>query len=162
MKDPIKVKKGKKSRIAGKDFELRVRKDLESKGWVCDKWTNNVELPKRELNSEEDYEEYPVNELYGKLIPAKAKFNPFTKSIMMNSGGFPDFICFKFIKKNDYPYEDMSYMVIGVESKMDGKLNKEEKEKCVWILKNKIFSRILIASKIKIKNKIHVHYEEFI
>ena len=38
------VKKGKKSRAAGARFELRVRKDLEDKGWIVDKWSNNVEF----------------------------------------------------------------------------------------------------------------------
>ena len=33
---------GKKSRAAGLAFERRVRKDLEQKGWVCDKWSNQV------------------------------------------------------------------------------------------------------------------------
>ena len=37
--------------------------------------------------------------------------------------------------------------VIGVESKMDGKLDKIEKQKCRWLLKNNIFSKILIAQK---------------
>ena len=35
----------------------------------------------------------------------------------------------------------------SVESKMNGTLSKIEKEKCVWYLKNEIFSKILIAKK---------------
>ena len=35
---------GKKNRQAGARFELRVRKDLESKGWIVSKWMNNVEF----------------------------------------------------------------------------------------------------------------------
>ena len=38
-----KKKQGKKNRAAGAAFELRVRKDLESQGWIVDKWSNNVE-----------------------------------------------------------------------------------------------------------------------
>ena len=37
-------KQGKKNRQAGARFELKVRKDLESKGWIVDKWSNNVEF----------------------------------------------------------------------------------------------------------------------
>ena len=44
MKDPIKVAMGKKSKAKGMRFESKVRKDLESKGWIVDKWTNNVEF----------------------------------------------------------------------------------------------------------------------
>ena len=39
-----KQKQGKKNRQAGARFELKVRSDLESKGWIVDRWTNNVEL----------------------------------------------------------------------------------------------------------------------
>ncbi len=35
---------GKKSKDAGRRFELKVRKDLEDKGWIVDKWSNNVEF----------------------------------------------------------------------------------------------------------------------
>ncbi len=38
------VKKGRKSRAKGARFELKVREDLESKGWIVDKWSNNVEF----------------------------------------------------------------------------------------------------------------------
>jgi len=35
---------GKKNRAAGARFELKVRHDLESKGWIVFKNTNNVEF----------------------------------------------------------------------------------------------------------------------
>ena len=35
---------GKKNRAAGARFELKVRKDLEEKGWIVSKWMNNVEF----------------------------------------------------------------------------------------------------------------------
>lgn len=74
----------------------------------------------------------------GRLVKSKPKFNPFTKSLMMNSAGFPDLIAFRL-------REGGSYEVIGVEVKMNGIISKEEKEKCGWYLQKGIFSRILIA-----------------
>ena len=87
----------------------------------------------------------------GKLVKCRPKFNPFTKRLIMNTGGFPDFIAFQRKENGDYK-------VIGVEVKMNGTLSKIEKEKCAWYLKNKIFSEILIASKLKIKNRVHIEY----
>ena len=73
----------------------------------------------------------------GRLVKSKPKFNPFTKSLMMNTAGFPDFIAFKRIEEG--------YDIIGVEVKVNGLLSREEKEKCHWLLENKIFSRVLVA-----------------
>lgn len=56
----IKVKQGKKNRRQGAEFEKKVRADLESKGWIVDKWTNNVEFGE-------------VIDI-GKLVPSKPKF----------------------------------------------------------------------------------------
>jgi len=112
--------RGKKSRAAGARFELKVRNELESKGLIIDKWTNNVDL---EL---------------GKLVKSKRKFNPYSKILGIGTG-FPDFIGIK-RKKTGYD-------VIGIEVKGNGWLDKIEKEKCKWLLDNKIFSRILIAKK---------------
>jgi len=142
-----KSKIGKKSRADGKKWELVVRKDLESKGWVVDRWTNQVEH--NESSNPLEWEGGM------KLVPAKAKFNPYTKSLMMGSGGFPDFIAFA---KNNQTKESYAifddkygvksdYSIIGVESKINGNLDKEEKEKCQWLLANNIFSIILVASK---------------
>jgi hypothetical protein len=89
----------------------------------------------------------------GKLVKCKPKFNPFTKQLMMNTGGFPDFIAFKQTGKN--------YKIIGVEVKGNGWLDKDEKEKCKWLLDNKIFSRILIAKKSKERGKIdYIDFKE--
>jgi len=129
------VKRGKSSRAAGSRFELRVRKDLEEKGRIVDKWSNNVDLEG------------------GKLIMAKRKFNPFSK-VMTIGTGFPDFIILKHV-------HDEMYSVIGVEVKLNGLLSKEEKEKCAWLLKNKIFSKIWIARAEKKGNKIEVVYDDF-
>lgn len=163
-----KVKMGKASRAAGTRFELRVREDLESKKWIVDKWTNNVEFIKviddakiKDValmnNGKFDVGmEIKKSHVIGKIIKAKPKFvyNPQLKRRipMGMSSGFPDFIALKSFRCGTCHIEDVceegcSYEVIGVESKMDGKLDKSEKEKSEWYLKNNIFSRILIASK---------------
>jgi len=129
LKKKSKIKKGAKSRAGGSQFELRVRKDLEEKGWVVDKWSNNV--------SE------------GKLIPCRRKFNPFNK-VMTIGTGFPDFVCFS--RRGDL------FKVIGVEVKMNGNLSRVEKEKCKFYLEAGIFSEILVASKKKVKNRVRVEY----
>ena len=134
MKTSSKSKRGKLARAAGARFELKVRNDLEKENWIIDKWTNNVNLKER------------------KLIKCKPKFNPFTKSLMMNTPGFPDFIAFR--KKGKL------YDIIGVEVKGNGFLDKTEKEKCKFLLEKKIFSRILIAKKSKKRGKIE--YVDFV
>ena len=146
MKDPKKVKMGKASKAAGQRFEKRVREDLEKKNWIIDKWGNNVEF--RAPNAEEINEALQVTgsgfaaQRVGKLIKAKPKFvfNPGLKRRipMGMSSGFPDFIAFQHHVKLS--------SIIGVESKMNGILDKEEKEKCKWLLENNIFFCILIAS----------------
>jgi len=153
--------RGKKARAAGGRFELKVRKDLEAKGWIVDKWSNNVEFelikPTEELGSIHKgikimEEKAKLEILDAKLIPAKRRYNPFSKALAIGTG-FPDFICFKKLEVetcafvNGEPYSDEVYEIIGVESKSNGTLDKEEKAKCVWYLENNIFSKILIAKK---------------
>ena len=121
FKKKSEIKKGRKSRASGSQFELKVRRDLENKGRVVDKWNNNVDL------------------VEGKLVIAKRKYNPFKKMLVIGTG-FPDFISIKQI------YEGV-YSVIGVEVKINGILSKIEKEKCAWYLQKKIFSAIWIAKK---------------
>ncbi len=113
--------RGKKAKAVGARFELKVRKYWEEKNYIIDKWSSNVDL---EL---------------GKIIPAKRKFNPF-KKVMVIGTGFPDFIGIRHIGGE-------SYRVIGIEVKINGLLSKEEKEKCKFYLQKKIFSNILIAKK---------------
>lgn len=135
VKSKKEQQKGKKSRAAGGRFELGVRKDLENKERIVCKWMNNIDLEK------------------GKIISAKRKYNPFLKQLVVGTG-FPDFISIQHIR------EDL-YSVIGVESKMNGILSKEEKEKCRWYLKNKIFSKILIARKGKKRGEIeYIDFKE--
>jgi len=124
------VLRGRKSKAAGGQFELRVRKDLEGKGWIVDKWSNNIGE--------------------GVVVAAKRKFNPFSK-VMAIGTGFPDFMAFQLMN-------DGLYRVIGVEVKMNGTLSREEKDKCRIYLDKKIFSEIWVASKIKEKNRVKVRY----
>jgi len=147
------IKRGKTSRAAGSRFELKVRRDLEDKGRVVDKWNNNVDLPSRGDSSKDDSGEPSGEPEEGKLIIAKRKFNPFSK-VMTIGTGFPDFISIKHI-------HDGLYSVIGVEVKMNGFLSKIEKEKCAWYLKNKIFGSIWIAKAIKHGRKTDVEYIDF-
>ncbi|HKZ33754.1 MAG TPA: hypothetical protein VJ142_00755 [Candidatus Nanoarchaeia archaeon] len=112
--------RGKKSRAAGARFERKVRVGLENVGWIVDKWTNNVDLETK------------------KLVKAKRKFNPFLKILGIGTG-FPDFIAFR--RKRG------GYEIMGVEVKSNGYLNKEEKEKCKFLLEKKIFGGILIAKR---------------
>ena len=123
---------GKKNRAAGSRFELKVRKDLEAQGYVIDKWTNNVNLEE------------------GKIVPAKRKYNPFLRALSIGTG-FPDFIGIKIKPRK----------VIGVEVKRKGYLDKDEKEKCKFYLKKKLFSKILIAKAVKEGRKINIEYIDF-
>lgn len=127
---------GKRNRNSGRIFETKVREDLEKMGWVVDKWTNTV-----------DYDKL-------KLVPAKRKYNPF-KKVMVIGTGFPDFIAIKSVKEESIFNElgesinsnEPKFEVVGVEVKSNGYLSKEEKGMCMWLLENKIFSKILIAKK---------------
>jgi len=130
MKVESKSKRGRLARASGARFELKVRADLESEGWILTKWMNNI-------NS-------------GKIIPAKRKFNPFLKFMTIGTG-FPDFVAFK---KDGEKYE-----VIGVEVKSNGYLDREEKEKCIFLLDKNVFSKVLIAKKGK-RNE-GIIYEDF-
>lgn len=134
---------GKRNRINGAIFEKLVRKDLESEGWIVSRWQNNVEF----FEEENQIPDEDGKCVYAKLIPAKAS------RFRLSSTGFPDFICLMELEKD--------YNVIGVEVKTNGILSKEEKEKCAWLIENNIFSKILIASKYKEKNRVKIKYTEF-
>ena len=151
--DRFKVTKsemGKKSKSAGMRFELKVRKDLESQGWIVDKWTNNVEFLYQAGNWD-----YIEDAKVGKMHPAKSnRFN-------MRSTGFPDFIAFRMCEDRCFKMlNNPVYEVIVVEVKSNGTLRKIEKEKCQWYLDNNIFSKILIASKGDSRGEIV--YKEFV
>lgn len=127
------IKKGRLSKARGSRFELKVRKDLEKKGRIVDKWTNNVDLDKREI------------------VQAKRKYNPFKRAMTIGTG-FPDFISIKHVHNE-------LYSIIGVEVKMNGILSKREKEKCAFYLQKKVFSQIWIAKKGKKRGEIE--YDDF-
>jgi hypothetical protein len=130
-------KRGKRSRAAGRKFELDTRRDLESRGYIVCKWCNTVDL----INM--------------KLTESKPKFNPFTRMPMMISSGFPDFIAYKQKEKG-------RYNVLGVESK-SGKtgLDKKEKEMATWLLDNNIFSKFYTSRPIKVGRRKQVVYQKF-
>ncbi len=115
-------KQGKLSRAKGQRFEAKVRQELEKMGWTVSKWMNTVDFDKEGK--------------IGKIVPAKRKYNPFLKALSLGTG-FPDFICFK--------REGDKFDVIGLEVKGNGYLDQIEKGMCIWLLNNRIFSRILIA-----------------
>jgi hypothetical protein len=141
-------KRGKSNRAKGQRFEAKVRQNLEELGWVVGKWTNTVD--------------YDKNAKAGKIVPAKRKYNPFSKVLTIGTG-FPDFICFRRnSERNSNNEEDSSsrnFEVIGLEVKGNGYLDQIEKGMCFWLLKNKIFSRILIAKKTKTND---IEYIDFL
>lgn len=168
MKKIDKVKQGKSNRKSGSEWERTVRHDLEESGWIVSKWMNQVEL--LWSNKEGFTTKRNDGTIFGKLIPAKHKFNPFNK-IMTIGTGLPDFICFRKKKLSfseiyenqvikEYIDEMNVYEVIGVEAKSNGYLDKEEKEKIEWLLKKGIFSKIIIAMKDK-KKRGGIIYKEY-
>ncbi len=156
---------GKKNRQAGARFEIRVRKDLESKGWIVAKWMNNIsDYPENNINLP------PEKRGNRKLVKVKNKFLGSGRPMMLGAG-FPDFIVYmiendlewaqKYVlprmlggftepnTKGEIPLESFKLegIIIGIEVKSNGYLTKEEKEKCKWYLDNKVFSKIFIAKK---------------
>lgn len=90
------------SKRKGSDWEYRVKKYFEDMGYLVSRWSSNVDLKKN------------------KLIPARPRFNPGTKSFLMNSAGFPDFVVVS------------PYFWFFVECKLNGKLSAEEKKKAAF------------------------------
>ena len=128
-------KQGKANRAAGKRFELKVRQDLESKGWIVFRNSNDV-----------------IDE---KFKQTTGHWNPFTHSIMTAQSGFPDFIC---IKAHDLSKPE-TYQVKFVECKLGKYLDKKEKEKCRWII-DKLYIKVMVAYKGDKRGEII--YEDFI
>ena len=138
---------GKANRAAGARFEAKGRKDLESKGWIVSRWSNNVKLEECKINGK------MINLFNGvhELVPAKST------RFRSNTHGFPDFIVYRQIFR---PRMVMNhYQIQGIEFKSNGYLNPEEKEKCKWLIKNNVFSKILIAKKGKKRGEII--YDDF-
>jgi hypothetical protein len=136
-----KRKMGKAARAAGKRFELQVRKNLELRGFVVCKWTNTVEFDDTGK---------------GKLMIAKSKYNPFLKRVLSEGQGWPDFIAIRHDKKLPHLFD-----VIGVESKKAKYLDAKEKKMGVFLLENKIFSRIYVAYPVKEGRRSKIIYQRF-
>ena len=100
---------GKRNLEKGRRFENKVRKDLESKGWIVSRWQNNVELVCTKV---EPLKENPnfVKEVrfIGELIPARQ--GRFRKT----STGFPDFIAYKIITLDEL------YQKLRTNTKVEG------------------------------------------
>lgn len=137
-------KQGKKNRAAGKRFELKVRKDLEDKGWIVFRNSNDVSEPF----------ETDIGEYSREFKQTTGHWNPFTKSIMTAQSGFPDFIC---VKAHDLS-NPATYLVQFVECKTGKYLDKKEKEKCEWIV-NKLMIKVFTAYKGDKRGEIT--YDEF-
>jgi len=155
MKKIDKQKQGKRNIGIGRRFEAKVYKDLEAKGWICARWTKNVEAEFKVKIKGMGKVQYRK-----RLIPARqGKFRKV-------STGFPDFIAFKrdfglIVEKNGKEiildissFKPNIYTIEGIECKSNGYLTKEEKEKCDWLLDNNVFSKILIAKKGKKRGEI--------
>jgi hypothetical protein len=174
MKEKIKRTRseiGKKNKIDGAKFELLVRKKLESEGWIVSKWQNNIEW---EQYASDGFDGKDNSNLrIGKIISAKRKYNPFNKVLTIGTG-FPDFVCFRkadikvklgnvFLDEDEFKckteiivgealeeptvHSNTAFLVVGVEAKSNGILDKEEKEKIKWLLENNIFSKFIVAKK---------------
>ena len=76
-------KQGRLNRAAGKRFELKVKADLESKGWIVFRNSNDVE----QIDTK--------NGQHIQFKQAKTKWNPFTRTPMTIQSGFPDFVCIR-------------------------------------------------------------------
>lgn len=168
MKDPKKVKQGKRNRINGANFERKVRADLEAKGWHVMKYTNNLKTfcLKCEVETKtSDHKPKCPNCGYLKereyIVHSIKPASP--SRFRLSSTGYPDFIaCRTRILSNvgnEMPI--ILYEIIFVEVKINGYLRPLEKEKAKWYLENNICSKFLIAKKIKNGRKVEVEYKEF-
>jgi hypothetical protein len=160
-------KQGKKNRASGKAFELKVRADLESKGWIVFRNSNDVEFGKGSVLLDLTKQDMK-NGIVGKALcnsakfsQAKSKWNPFTRRPMMTQSGFPDFVCVRLVPKEkisgliQYP----TWHIQFVECKVNGTLSKTEKEKIEWI-KCDLQIPVFVASKEKEGRTVVVKYEE--
>lgn len=138
-------KLGKKSRAAGKRFEIKVREDLEKKGWIVFRNSNDATPQVKKKSKDGSSEEMLVPFVFKQ---AKSKWNPFTKMPMTMQSGFPDFVCIRQLE-----YKDIAIItklnqwdVQFVECKLGKYLDKIEKEKVQWI-KDNLKIPVIVASK---------------
>ena len=108
-----KKKQGAINRKVGREFELKVRKDLEKEGWTVDKFGNNIDLEK------------------GEIVQAGSKYIPGRG--LMPGLGFPDFVMWR---KTGHEGEGFDYELQFIECKTNIKtLSKLEKQKLDWLVK---------------------------
>lgn len=96
---------GKKSRAAGKRFEVKVKEHLEELGYIVFRNTNDFDIAQ------------------SKFVQAKTKWNPYTRRPMSISTGFPDFLLI----------DKATLTPIFVECKMSKYLDNTEKIKAYTI-----------------------------
>jgi hypothetical protein len=119
-------KQGKRNRERGRKFELEVRKFFEKEPGrvIVSKWQNNVDLEK------------------GTLVQAKSN------RFMMRTTGYPDFVVYEpGISNEDIYWNEYQEKIVGVECKVNGYLNPEERKKAKWLLDNGVFSEFWVAMK---------------
>jgi hypothetical protein len=134
------VAQGKRNRRKGKHFEIVVRQDLEKKGWLVFRNSNDV--------------------VEGVFRQAKSKWNPFTKMPMTMQSGFPDFLIVRRQTCGNcvaHGFGDCGWTVQFVECKTGKYLSKEEKEKVEWIKTN---LKIQVSVSYKGKKRGVIEYEE--
>ena len=107
-------KQGKTNRRKGGDWEREVKADLESEGWIVEKFGNKVDL----FTQGDEV-------IGGEFI--KAKPYMIRGRGMMLGAGFPDFLCFK-PSPQGQPHE-----IMFIECKINGTLSKEEKQRMAWL-----------------------------
>lgn len=118
-----KKKQGKDNRRHGKEFERKVRHDLEANGWIVSRWNNNINLNLKQFTQ-------------AVSIPG----------IVMQSG-YPDFIAIQECPhtKSEVPSKDHDWHIMFVEAKINGYLDRIEKDKAEFY-KSKGF-KFIIAKK---------------
>ena len=145
-------KQGKDNRAKGSKTEAQVRAELEASGYIVCRWQNNVDL-------DTDYDAGGSMAI-GKLVGAKPKYNPYKKMLMYSNVGFPDFVCIKGVGSipKGYDYAGTVYKIIGCESKRNGYLDPEERQKAQWLLDHNIFNKFIVANKTE---QGHIVYTDF-
>ena len=118
-----KVAQGKRNRKKGEYWESLVRRDLESQGFIVNRWSNNV----------------TEGELHA------ARNIPFKRY----ATGFPDFMAYmeRGAPRPGKGGYGNGFLIVFVECKYNGRLTKEEKEKIQYYLKNRICHKFLVAYK---------------
>jgi hypothetical protein len=159
-KDPAKVKQGRLNRRHGQEFEKKVMAFMENKGWICARWTKNLDYDEGNdlLQWEGGYK--LVNSRQGGFRLSTTGFPDF---IAYKSSDFERFICPECKKLIKVEPCNCPFEIIGVECKggdyKHNKLDKIEKTKAQWLLDNKVFSKMFIAHKTETKGEIAL--EEF-